>query len=67
MRTHLVLLAAAVLLAAGCAPGADGELRSLVDEVAPADGEMVECNWGVRRSIGALARGDSVHHAPENS
>ena len=46
MRTPLVLVAVAVLLAAGCAPGADGELRSLVEEVAPAEGELVECNWG---------------------
>ena len=43
MRTHLVLLVAVVLFAAGCARGADDELRGLVDDVAPADGEMLEC------------------------
>ena len=48
MRTHLLLAAAALVapLLAACAPGANGELRSLVEEVAPIDGEMVECNWG---------------------
>ena len=45
MRKQLVLIATVALVAA-CAPGANGELRSLVDDVAPAEREMLECNWG---------------------
>jgi hypothetical protein len=41
----LVLVIAASLLA-GCAPGADDELRGLVDETAPDKRDMVECAWG---------------------
>jgi len=48
MRTHFLLAAAVAvaLLLVACAPGANGELRTLVEEVAPVDGEMLECNWG---------------------
>jgi hypothetical protein len=46
MRARLILLATVVLLAAGCAPGSNDELRGLVDDVRPANGEMLECNWG---------------------
>jgi hypothetical protein len=45
MRRKLVLIAA-VAFVAGCAPGANEELRGLVDEVAPAERSMLECNWG---------------------
>jgi hypothetical protein len=31
---------------AGCAPGANGELRTLVDGVAPVGRSTVECEWG---------------------
>lgn len=31
---------------AGCAPGANGELRGLVEELAPAKRSMLECEWG---------------------
>jgi hypothetical protein len=40
----LACLAAASLLT-GCAPGANDELRSLVDEIAPADRSTVGCEW----------------------
>jgi hypothetical protein len=40
----LASLAAASLLS-GCAPGANDELRSLVDEIAPADRDTVGCEW----------------------
>ena len=30
---------------AGCAPGRDDGLRALVDEIAPAQKEMVSCEW----------------------
>jgi hypothetical protein len=40
----LAWLAAASLLT-GCAPGANDELRSLVDEIAPADRSTVGCEW----------------------
>lgn len=47
MRLPLGLsLFAATALLAGCAPGADEELRTLVEDMTPADREMVECNWG---------------------
>ena len=45
MRMQTAVLAAAALLV-GCAPGADGELRGLVEDVAPAERSMLECNWG---------------------
>jgi hypothetical protein len=44
MRKQLVIAAVAFL--AACAPGANAELRGLVEEVAPAERSMVECNWG---------------------
>jgi hypothetical protein len=40
----VALLAAASLLT-GCAPGANDELRSLVDDIAPADRSTVGCEW----------------------
>lgn len=45
MRKQLILVTTVALLA-GCAPGANDELQGLVDEVAPVEGEMIECNWG---------------------
>ncbi len=44
--TALVAAGAAAAVFAGCAPGANEELRALVDDVAPAEGEIVECTWG---------------------
>jgi hypothetical protein len=46
MRLSLALACLAVALLAGCAPGANGELRGLVEELAPANRSMVECEWG---------------------
>src|SRR5215210_224535 len=45
MLRQLTLLLAVALLA-GCAPGSNDELRGLVDDVAPAERQMIECNWG---------------------
>lgn len=45
MRKQLVLIATVALVAA-CAPGANEELRGLVDGVAPAERDMLECTWG---------------------
>jgi hypothetical protein len=42
----LPILAATIVALVGCAPGADGELKGLIDEVVPARHEMVECEWG---------------------
>ncbi len=36
---------AAVVLLTGCAPGANGELRALVDDVAPAERDTLACEW----------------------
>jgi hypothetical protein len=51
---------AAVVLLAGCAPGANGELRALVDNVAPAERDTVQCqwesNWGSGNSAKAYYR-----------
>lgn len=43
-RLAVVPLLAAGLLTA-CAPGRNDELRSLVDDIAPAQKEMVGCEW----------------------
>lgn len=48
MRKQLVLIATVAFVAA-CAPGANEELRALVDDVAPAERSMLECNWGTNR------------------
>jgi hypothetical protein len=45
MRKRFVLIASVVFVAA-CAPGANEELRGLVDGAAPAESSMLECNWG---------------------
>ncbi len=45
MRKQLFIVASVFFLA-GCAPGANSELRGLVDEVTPAQRSMLECNWG---------------------
>jgi hypothetical protein len=45
MRKHLVLICTVAFVAA-CAPGANEELQGLVDGVAPAENDIVECNWG---------------------
>lgn len=45
MRKQLTFVTAVALLA-GCAPGANDELRGVVDEVRPPEGNMLECNWG---------------------
>jgi hypothetical protein len=45
LRKQLVIIAGVAFLAA-CAPGANSELRGLVEEVAPAERSMLECNWG---------------------
>jgi hypothetical protein len=42
--TVLAWLAAAFVLA-GCAPGANDELRTLVDDIAPAQKSAVGCEW----------------------
>jgi hypothetical protein len=44
-RTAVVLSVAAALLMAGCAPGANDELRSLVDGVAPHERDTIACEW----------------------
>jgi hypothetical protein len=46
MRTQIALATTLGLLLAGCAPGANEELRGLVEEAKPANAQMIECNWG---------------------
>ena len=53
MRFAAALSFFAVLSIVGCAPGADGELRALVEDVAPAKRELVECEWGSNWGAGA--------------
>jgi hypothetical protein len=36
---------AAVVLLTGCAPGSNGELRAVVDDVAPAERDTLGCEW----------------------
>ena len=45
MRKALLLVTTTALLAS-CAPGANEELKGLVDGVAPAKNDILECNWG---------------------
>jgi hypothetical protein len=47
MRGPIAVLAciAATAMLTGCAPGANDELRSLVDEIAPAKRKMKGCEW----------------------
>jgi hypothetical protein len=47
MRTPTLLFAAvaAALVAAGCAPGRNDDLKEVVDGVAPVEGDMLECSW----------------------
>jgi hypothetical protein len=46
MRVSVALSCLAAALLAGCSPGANGELRGLVDELVPAKRSMLECEWG---------------------
>jgi hypothetical protein len=46
MRVSVALSCLAGMLLAGCAPGANGELRGLVEELVPAKRSMLECEWG---------------------
>jgi hypothetical protein len=44
-RLAVVASLAVASVLTGCAPGADDELRGLVDDLAPAEKEMVSCEW----------------------
>ena len=44
-RIAAVAVLAAASLLTGCAPGANDELRSMVEEIAPASKSMVGCQW----------------------
>ena len=45
LATATVLLVIAGALLTACAPGRDDELKTLVDDIAPAQRDMVGCGW----------------------
>jgi hypothetical protein len=46
MRLSLPLACLALAFLAACSPGANRELRGLVEELVPANRSMLECEWG---------------------
>jgi hypothetical protein len=54
---------AAVVLLTGCAPGANGELRTLVDDVAPAERDTLGCEWESNWGSGTGTDGAKAYYA----
>jgi hypothetical protein len=48
MRSPIAAALVLLVLAAGCAPGRDDELKELVDEVAPTGARQLGCGWETR-------------------